>query len=283
MSVIKGALYIVATPIGNLDDVTFRAVEVLRGVDVIAAEDTRHSKLLLNHYGIQTPCIAYHEHSERQATPKLMDRLQAGHAVALISDAGTPLVSDPGYHLVAAAHTHGIRIIPIPGASAVIGALSVSGLPTDRFVFEGYLPAKAAARRRRLADMTGEARTMVFFEAPHRILASVRDMALTFGGDRPATYARELTKTFETIRRGSLDDLSTRIAADGDQQRGEFVVMVQGLPEARHHEAGETVEHMLAVLLRHVPLKSAVSIAAELSGEKKNLLYQKAVQLARPD
>ena len=283
MLIIKGALYIVATPIGNLDDMTFRAVEVLRGVDVIAAEDTRHSKLLLNHYGIQTPCIAYHEHSERQATPKLMDRLQSGQAVALISDAGTPLVSDPGYHLVATAHAHGIRIIPIPGASAAIGALSVSGLPTDRFVFEGYLPAKATARRRRLADMAGEARTMVFFEAPHRILASVRDMALTFSDDRPATYARELTKTFETIHRGSLGDLAARIEADDDQQRGEFVVMVQGLPEAQHHEASEAGERMLAVLLRHVPLKSAVSIAAELSGEKKNLLYQKAVQLAHPD
>jgi len=283
MSIVKGALYIVATPIGNLDDITFRAVEVLRGVDVVAAEDTRHSKVLLDHYGIQTPCIAYHEHSERQATPKLMERLRAGQAVALISDAGTPLVSDPGYHLVAAAHSHGIRIIPIPGASAVIAALSASGLPTDRFVFEGYLPAKAAARRRRLADMADETRTLVFFEAPHRIRASVQDMVLTFGGERPATYARELTKTFETIHRDTLGGLSARIETDSDQQRGEFVVMVQGLSEAQRDEAGGAGERMLEVLLRHVPLKSAVTIAAELSGEKKNHLYQRAVQLTHQD
>lgn len=283
MSIVKGALYIVATPIGNLDDITFRAVEVLRGVDVVAAEDTRHSKVLLDHYGIQTPCIAYHEHSERQATPKLMERLRAGQAVALISDAGTPLVSDPGYHLVAAAHSHGIRIIPIPGASAVIAALSTSGLPTDRFVFEGYLPAKAAARRRRLADMADETRTLVFFEAPHRIRASVQDMVLTFGGERPATYARELTKTFETIHRDTLGGLSARIETDSDQQRGEFVVMVQGLSEAQRDEAGGAGERMLEVLLRHVPLKSAVTIAAELSGEKKNHLYQRAVQLTHQD
>ena len=212
MSIIKGALYIVATPIGNLDDITFRAVEVLRDVDVIAAEDTRHSKVLLGHYGIQTPCIAYHEHSERQAAPKLLQRMCAGQAVALISDAGTPLVSDPGYHLVIAAHAQGIRIIPVPGASAVLAALSASGLPTDRFVFEGYLPPRAAARRRRLADMAGEGRTMMFFEAPHRIADAVRDMAQAFGEDRPAAYARELTKTFETIRRDTLGGLAAHIA-----------------------------------------------------------------------
>lgn len=283
MSMVKGALYLVATPIGNLNDMTFRAVTILRGVDVIAAEDTRHSKLLLNHYGIQTPCIAYHEHSERQVTPKLMERLQAGQAVALISDAGTPLVSDPGYHLVAAAHAHGIRIIPIPGPSAVIAALSASGLPTDRFVFEGYLPAKAAARRRRLADLAGETRTVVFFEAPHRILASVRDMVQAFGAERPATYARELTKTYETIRRGTLGGLLVCLETDGDQQRGEFVVMVQGLPEVQRGEADGAGERLLAVLLRHVPLKTAVAIAAELGDEKKNLLYRTAVQLTRHD
>lgn len=283
MSMVKGALYLVATPIGNLNDMTFRAVTILRGVDVIAAEDTRHSKLLLNHYGIQTPCIAYHEHSERQVTPKLMERLQAGQAAALISDAGTPLVSDPGYHLVAAAHAHGIRIIPIPGPSAVIAALSASGLPTDRFVFEGYLPAKAAARRRRLADLAGETRTVVFFEAPHRILASVRDMVQAFGAERPATYARELTKTYETIRRGTLGGLLVCLETDGDQQRGEFVVMVQGLPEVQRGEANGAGERLLAVLLRHVPLKTAVAIAAELGDEKKNLLYRTAVQLTRHD
>lgn len=281
MSIVKGALYLVATPIGNLDDMTFRAVEVLRHVDVIAAEDTRHSKLLLNHYGIQTSCIAYHEHSERQATPRLMERLRAGQAVALISDAGTPLVSDPGYHLVAAAHTHGVRIIPIPGASAVIAALSASGLPTDRFVFEGYLPAKAAARRKRLAELAGEARTLVFFEAPHRILASVHDMVQAFGAQRPATYARELTKTYETIHRDTLGGLSARIEADTDQQRGEFVVMVQGLSDTQLGDTAGAGERMLPVLLHHLPLKSAVAVAAELSGEKKNLLYQKAVQFTR--
>jgi 16S rRNA (cytidine1402-2'-O)-methyltransferase len=279
MSIIKGALYIVATPIGNLSDITYRAVEVLRGVDLIAAEDTRHSKVLLGHYGISTPCIAYHEHSERHGTPKLIERLRGGQALALISDAGTPLISDPGFHLVTAAHANAVPIIPIPGASALVAALSASGQPTDRFVFEGYLPARSAARQRRLADMAHEPRTMVFYEAPHRILAAVRDMASAFGQHRAATYAREMTKTFETIFRDTLGGLAARIQGDADQQRGEYVVIVQGRFDTERPAAAD-VEHMLEVLMRHLPVKAAVAIATELTGEKKNVLYRRAVQLA---
>ncbi len=281
MSIIKHGLYVVATPIGNLADISFRAVEVLKEVDLIAAEDTRHTKKLLDHYDIRTPCIAYHEHNERQITPQLIDRLVQGQALALVSDAGTPLISDPGYHLVDAAHdTHAVRIIPIPGPSAVISALAVAGLPNDRFVFEGYLPAKPGARRGRLAELAREARTMVFYEAPHRIAAALTDMAGAFGGERQATYARELTKTFETVQRATLDELVARVQADEDQRRGEFVVVVHGRRVPQQRALEEEHERMLTVLLRHVPVKTAVAIAAELSGEKKNLLYQRAVELS---
>ena len=270
----------VATPIGNLADITFRAVEVLRNVDLIAAEDTRHTKRLLDHYDVRTPCTAYHEHNERQMTPRLIERLVQGQSVALVSDAGTPLISDPGYHLIDAAHdTHAVPIIPIPGPSAVISALSVAGLPNDRFVFEGYLPAKPGARRRRLEEMGAETRTMVFYEAPHRIEAALADMAGAFGAGRRATCARELTKTFETVQRATLEELSARVQTDQDQRRGEFVLLVQGRPTP-DKAPDEAHDLMLAVLLRHVPLKTAVVIAAELSGEKKNLLYQRAVALA---
>lgn len=281
MSSLKRGLYVVATPIGNLADVTFRAVDVLRRVGVIAAEDTRHTKRLLDRYDIRTPCVAYHEHNERQMTPRLIERLVQGQSVALVSDAGTPLISDPGYHLIDAAHdTRTVPIIPIPGPSAVTAALSVAGLPNDRFVFEGYLPAKPGARRRRLAEMEREARTMVFYEAPHRITAALADMAGAFGEDRRATFARELTKTFETVYRATLGGLAARIQAEEDQRRGEFVVVVHGRQVEPCQALEGDHERMLTVLLRHVPLKTAVAVAAELSGEKKNRLYEKAVELA---
>lgn len=284
MSIIKHALYIVATPIGNLADMTYRAVDVLRGVDLIIAEDTRHSKRLLDHYGISTPCLAFHEHNERQLIPQLIDRLTKGQSLALISDAGTPLISDPGYQLINAAHdTQAVHILPIPGPSAVTAALSVAGLPTDRFVFEGFLPAKQTARRRRLAALAAEPRTLVFFEAPHRILATLTDMAGAFGNDRQAAYARELTKAFETVCRAPLGALLERIRNDGVQRRGEFVIIVHGCIAVPRRAVEQRSEQLLSVLLRHLPLRTAVAIAAEVSGEKKNRLYQKAVQLCGGD
>ncbi|MDH4869600.1 16S rRNA (cytidine(1402)-2'-O)-methyltransferase [Pseudomonas sp. BN515] len=275
----SGTLYVVATPIGNLDDITARALRVLREVALIAAEDTRHSARLLQHFGIETPLAACHEHNERDQGGRFLARLQAGEDVALISDAGTPLISDPGFHLVRQARAAGVAVVPVPGACALIAALSSAGLPSDRFIFEGFLPAKANARRGRLEEMREEPRTLIFYEAPHRILESLEDMRSVFGGDRPAVLARELTKTFETLKGAPLDELCGWVAADSNQQRGECVVLVGGwqAPEGEGALSAEVLR-VLDLLLAEMPVKRAAALAAEITGVRKNLLYQAALE-----
>jgi 16S rRNA (cytidine1402-2'-O)-methyltransferase len=226
-----GRLFVVATPIGNLDDITLRALRVLAEADGVAAEDTRHSRGLLGHHGLQRPLTALHEHNEEQQSQRLLERLRSGESIALISDAGTPLLSDPGYRLVGLAAAAGIEVVAVPGPSALTAALSISGLPTDRFAFEGFLPARRSARLKALAQLRQEPRTVVFFESSHRIADSLADLRDSFGGERPAAVCRELTKQFETVLRGSLDQLAERVATDADQRRGEFVVVVGGCTE----------------------------------------------------
>ncbi|WP_044872057.1 16S rRNA (cytidine(1402)-2'-O)-methyltransferase [Pseudomonas sp. LFM046] len=274
-----GTLYVVATPIGNLDDISARALRVLREVTLIAAEDTRHSVRLLQHFGIDTPLAACHEHNERDQGGRFLARLQAGEDVALISDAGTPLISDPGFHLVRQARAAGIAVVPVPGACALIAALSAAGLPSDRFIFEGFLPAKANARRGRLEEIKEEPRTLIFYEAPHRLLESLEDMRNVFGGDRPALLARELTKTFETLKGAPLDELCGWVAADSNQQRGECVVLVGGwqAPEGEGALSAEALR-VLDLLLGELPVKRAAALAAEITGVRKNLLYQAALE-----
>lgn len=274
-----GTLYVVATPIGNLEDISARALRVLREVSLIAAEDTRHSSRLLAHFGIQTPLAACHEHNEREEGGRFIGRLRAGENVALISDAGTPLISDPGYHLVRQARAAGVPVVPVPGACALIAALSAAGLPSDRFIFEGFLPAKAAARRARLEELKEEPRTLIFYEAPHRILESLGDFRNVFGGDRMAVLGRELTKTFETLKELPLSELCAWVEADSNQQRGECVVLVEGWHPPQG-ESGVNAEalRVLDLLLAEMPLKRAAAIAAEITGVRKNLLYQAALE-----
>lgn len=271
-------LFVVATPIGNLADMVPRALEILQAVDVIAAEDTRHSRQLLEHFGIRTPLISYHDHSGPAVLSAMRERWQRGEHIALISDAGTPLVSDPGFRLVDAAHEDGVTVVPIPGACAAIAALSASGLPSDRFCFEGFLPAKAGARRQRLAALRAEPRTLVFYEAPHRLLETLRDGSELLGGERSVALCRELTKRFETVRRTSLVELSDWVAGDSNQQRGECVLVIEGAPADRvEYEEGERV---LRLLLAELPLKKAAALAAAVTGDKKNRLYQVGLQWA---
>jgi 16S rRNA (cytidine1402-2'-O)-methyltransferase len=273
----KGALYVVATPIGNLGDISARALEVLAGVDLIAAEDTRHSRQLLAHFGIKTPLVALHEHNERKVVPRLMERLREGATVALVSDAGTPLISDPGFHFVHQARTAGIRIVPVPGPSAVITALSASGLPSNRFVFEGFLPTTQEQRRRHLETLRGEPRTLIFFEAPHRILAALEDLREVFGPERQAALARELTKRFEEIHSSTLHALCAWLKENPERQRGEFVVLIAG--RANHRPGAEEAERVLGILLSELPIKQAVGLAARITGAKKNALYERALRL----
>lgn len=274
-----GTLYVVATPIGNLEDISARALRVLREVALIAAEDTRHSSRLLQHFGIATPLAACHEHNEREEGSRFLVRLQAGDDVALISDAGTPLISDPGYHLVRQARAGGIRVVPVPGACALIAALSAAGLPSDRFIFEGFLPAKAAARRARLELLKEESRTLIFYEAPHRILECLADLATVFGAERPALLGRELTKTFETLQGLPLEQLHAWVEADGNQQRGECVLVVAGWQAPQGEEAvNAEALRVLDLLLGELPVKRAAALAAEITGVRKNLLYQLALE-----
>ncbi len=277
--VAMGVLYVVATPIGNLDDISARALRVLREVALIAAEDTRHSARLLQHFGISTPLQACHEHNEREQGGRFIGRLQAGEDVALISDAGTPLISDPGYHLVRQARAAGVRVIPVPGACALIAALSAAGLPSDRFIFEGFLPAKMAARRARLELLREEPRTLIFYEAPHRILECLEDLQAIFGAQRPAVLGRELTKTFETLKGLPLGELRDWVAADSNQQRGECVLLVAGweAPQGDAQLSTETLR-VLDLLLAELPLKRAAALAAGITGVRKNLLYQAALE-----
>ncbi|PTS85436.1 16S rRNA (cytidine(1402)-2'-O)-methyltransferase [Pseudomonas sp. HMWF032] len=274
-----GRLYVVATPIGNLDDISTRALTILRSVALIAAEDTRHSARLMQHFGIGTPLAACHEHNERDQGGRFLARLLEGDDVALISDAGTPLISDPGYHLVRQARAAGVAVVPVPGACALIAALSAAGLPSDRFIFEGFLPAKAAGRRARLEQVKEEPRTLIFYEAPHRILECLQDMQAVFGDERPALLARELTKTFETLKGMPLAELAAWVAADSNQQRGECVVLVAGwqAPEGEEAVSAEAMR-VLNLLLAEMPLKRAAALAAEITGVRKNLLYQVALE-----
>ena len=271
-SVQPGSLWVVATPIGHRDDLSARAIETLRAVAVIAAEDTRHSRPLLVHHNIDTPLVALHEHNERDAVEAIVRRMQGGDAVALISDAGTPLISDPGFRLVRAVRAAGIRCIPVPGACAAIAALSVAGLPSDRFVFEGFLPPKAAARRSRLQELAGDARTIIFYESSHRVAESLGDMRDVFGADREAVLARELTKLFETVLGEPLGLLAARVAADPDQQRGECVVLVAGRGEEADAKLAEG-GRVFAILREELPPAKAAKLAAAISGAPRKLLY----------
>ncbi len=275
----SGVLYIVATPIGNRDDTSQRALTVLSEVDFIAAEDTRHSRHLLQHFNIRTHMLSYHDHNEEQATPQLIEKLQAGKNIALISDAGTPLLSDPGYRLVKAAHEAGIKVSPIPGACAAIAALSASGLPTDRFLFAGFAPNKSAARQTFYEQYRLQTATLIFYESSHRILASLEDMAAVFGQQRQAVLARELTKTFETIKAAPLEALCSWVAADENQRKGEFVVLVQGFDGQQQDEVQVQLESVLGVLMEELPVKQASQLAARIMGLKKNQVYKLALSL----
>lgn len=255
-------LYIVATPIGNLGDMTGRAVEVLREVDLIAAEDTRHSKRLLQHFAIDNRLMAYHDHSDERAQQRIEGILAAGGSVALISDAGTPLISDPGYRLVRDLQEQGYPVRPVPGPSAAIAALSVCGLPTDHFRFEGFLSAKAGARANQLEDLQSESATLVFYEAPHRIAGTLEAMSAAFGPEREAVLAREITKTFETVRRASLQALEAFVREDSNQQKGEIVLIVAGKPRGQA-ELDAPTSKLLRRLAQELPAKKAAAVVAD--------------------
>ena len=274
----QGTLYIVATPIGNLEDISARAIAVLKQVDLIAAEDTRHSKRLLQHFAIATPLTSYHDFSSDAEVKKLLDELDAGRSLALISDAGTPLISDPGYRLVEVARSRGISVIPVPGASAVIAALSVAGIPSDRFYFEGFLPAKSTQRCKRLAALADETSTLVFYESPHRIVACLNDMATVIAepDKRKVFVARELTKKFESHFLGSISEAANWVASDENNSRGEFVLVLEG----RATKLGSDIDalmlkaiHVAELLSAEVSMKRAVALAAQLVGVRKNALY----------
>ena len=309
-------LYIVATPIGNLSDMTPHAIDVLKQVAIIACEDTRTSGKLLSHFGINTKgnkdadseevtvhnnkndtendsdssdsmakqkghnkLWAYHEHNSAIQTPKIIEMIEQGHSVALISDAGTPLISDPGYQLVQAAHAAGVRVSPIIGASAAIAALSVAGLPSDRFSFIGFLPAKTHGRQKQLAALHSRTETLIFYEAPHRIIASLEDMATVFGADREVTFCRELTKTFETVNKSTLGTLVEFVKADDNQQRGEIVVVVAGANVAQDDDDISIHDKLLQRLLEDLSVKKAAALGADITGVKKNALYQRLLEL----
>jgi 16S rRNA (cytidine1402-2'-O)-methyltransferase len=273
-----GQLYVVATPIGNRADITERALQVLKSVACVLAEDTRHSGSLLRSLGISTPLQSLHEHNEQAQIEPLLARLRMGDDLALISDAGTPLISDPGYRIVQAARAAGVTVVPVPGPSALIAALSVAGLPTDRFVFEGFLSAKTTARRARLQALVDEPRTLVFYESSHRIQETLADLAELFGAEREAVIARELTKAFEQIQGGSLAELNTWLAADSNHVRGEFVVLVAGEPAPVETDISAEAGRVLKLLLKEMPVKQAAALAAEITGARKNALYQFALE-----
>jgi 16S rRNA (cytidine1402-2'-O)-methyltransferase len=279
---LESALYVVATPIGNLRDITLRALDVLAATDVVAAEDTRNTAHLLGHHGISAKrLIAVHQHNERAAAEKIIALLQAGQNVAFVSDAGTPAVSDPGALLVQAVRAAGFRVIPIPGASAAIAALSTAGLSEPHFLFYGFLPNKSAARRTVLQSLISHPYTLVFYEAPHRVVECVADLCAVFGGKRQIVVAREITKLFETIHACALQDAEAWLLGDSNQQRGEFVLLVSGaLPQL-----GLSVETLntLSLLLEELPLKQAVQLAAKISGANRNELYQRALEIKSPE
>ena len=269
---VPATLHVVATPIGNRADLSPRAIDTLRAVSAICAEDTRHTRQLLAQFGIDKPLVALHEHNEEAMVERLVARLQSGESLALVSDAGTPLVSDPGYRLVRAAREAGIRVSPVPGPCAFVAAMSVAGLPSDRFVFEGFLPAKAGARRERLRALASEPRTLAFYESAHRIDEALADMATAFGGERRAVLARELTKLFETVLDDTLAGLVERVGSDANQRKGEFVVLVHGAGDDADARIAEG-RRLYAKLGEHLPPSTAAKLAAELSGAPRKALY----------
>ncbi|OUR74285.1 16S rRNA (cytidine(1402)-2'-O)-methyltransferase [Methylophaga sp. 41_12_T18] len=272
------SLYIVATPIGNLSDMSARAIEVLQEVAIVAAEDTRHSGHLLQHHSINTPMISVHEHNEQQRCETILARLQQGESVALISDAGTPLISDPGYRLVSFVREHDIKVVPIPGCCALITALSASGLPSDSFSFEGFLPPKLGARRQALEGLVGESRTLIFYESPRRLQAMLTDLAEIFGEQRRVCLARELTKLHETIVTKPVIELLDWVASDHNQQKGECVVLVEGIKN--QIDASDTeVNRVLGLLLKELPVKKAAAITSSLLDVSKNKAYDMALKL----
>lgn len=273
----ENQLYVVATPIGNLADITVRAQQVLEMVDIIAAEDTRHTKKLLNHLGIQKPLMATHDHNEAQAAGQIIEKLEAGQNVAIVSDAGTPLIADPGYHVADQVAKAGFNIVPVPGACAVITALCAAALPTDRFIFDGFLPAKTTARKSYFESIKHEERTLVVYESPHRIMATLDDLIAVLGADKEIVVARELTKTFETFNRGSASDVRAFMLEDSNQQRGEFVLMVRGVLSNKKLEVSQEALDLTLLIAKELPLKKAAAIVSEHTGFKKNQLYQLAL------
>lgn len=281
--VLPGTLYVVATPIGNLGDLSERARGILGSVAIIAAEDTRHTRSLLQAFGIATPLVSLHEHNEAARVGPLIERLRNGEAVALVSDAGTPLLSDPGFELVRAAMDADIRVSPVPGPNAAVAALSACGLPTKRFAFEGFLPSKSAARKAALVELAQEARTLVFYEAPHRLAEVLVDMAQALGDTRRAAIGRELTKRFETMYSGTLAELAERAKQDPDMSRGELVLMVAGCSDDLPVALAADAEKVLRVLLEELPASQAAKLAARITGEKRAVLYERAVKLQKSD
>jgi 16S rRNA (cytidine1402-2'-O)-methyltransferase len=268
----QAGLYVVATPIGNLEDITYRAVRILSEADLIAAEDTRHSRVLLSHYNITTSMQALHEHNESQLVERMLGRIADGQAIALISDAGTPLISDPGFRLVRAAKEAGLPVYTVPGPSAITAALSVAGLPPDRFAFEGFLPSKASARKKELQALCHETRTLVFFESSHRIEAAIADMTDVFGEQRLVAVCRELTKKFETVLRVPLAEMKMALAEDSNQSRGEFVVVVDGY-EGSEDAALSSAHEMALALLEYLPASQAARVAAQLNDVPRRKVY----------
>ncbi|EGU61815.1 hypothetical protein VINI7043_28375 [Vibrio nigripulchritudo ATCC 27043] len=267
-------LYIVPTPIGNLGDITQRAIEVLSSVDLIAAEDTRHTGKLLSHFNISTKTYALHDHNEQQKAQVLVDKLQQGLSIALVSDAGTPLISDPGYHLVNQCRQAGVKVVPLPGACAVVTALSAAGLPSDRFSFEGFLPPKSKGRKDKFLEIAKAERTCIFYESPHRIMDSLQDMLDILGPDREVVLARELTKTYETIQGMPLGELIPWIEEDDNRKKGEMVLLIHGFREQASDELPDEVTRTLTILTKELPLKKAAAMTAEIYNLKKNALYK---------
>jgi len=274
----SATLYVVATPIGNVTDISLRALHVLRLVDAVACEDTRNTATLMNRFGLHKPLLAAHQHNEREAAETLIARLQAGERIALVSDAGTPAVSDPGARIVDAVRAAGLRVVPLPGASAAVTALSASGLVNDQFYFIGFLPAKARQRENVLSSLRAVTATMVFYEAPHRILDCAAALTAVFEPQRQVVFARELTKLFEEIHRCPLSEAEAWIKADGHREKGEFVVLLEGAPAADEEHDAEA-ERILKILLAELPVKQAAGLAAQITGHKKNALYDRALQL----
>ena len=276
----SGTLFVIATPVGNLGDMVPRAVDTLQSVSVIACEDTRHSKKLLDYFNIDTPRISYHDHTDQKATEKIIDRLNRGNSVALISDAGTPLISDPGYRLVAEARKRNLDVIPIPGACAAISALSVSGLATDKFRFIGFLPSKSSQRIKVLETLKCASDTLIFYEAPHRVLTMLEDVSIVFGSHRIAFLAREISKTFETYLHGSLESLCMKVGNDCNQQRGEIVLIVSGNGIVKEGLSIEA-KRILKLLMKELPIAKAAALTAKITGDEKPELYQLALRLQK--